>query len=161
MIRKITLALAVLLLVSSAGVVGAQTNETATSTPVNVSDKAPYYEDSSSQVDSDSWLAGNENATLESVLDMATRATNFVVGSGVDAQGGVGSAGVMLTGLIVFGIFAGTMVGTGVGPVGGTVIALVTGLGLMSVGLTPTWMVAIGLMGLGIAFTAMILRGIS
>lgn len=118
--------------------------------PANVNDTAPYYDGESSDPGIDSWMEDRESPTLDNVTHYLTRVGGFIVGSGESAQGGAGAAGAMIFGLIVFGAFIGTTVGTNVGPVGGVTIAVIAAAGLTSVGLVPTWMYAVSLFALGL-----------
>lgn len=117
---------------------------------------APYYDEADTSVDNESWLPSN-NATLPSVLNLATRLGTFLVGT--DA-GGVGASGAILTGLIVFGAVVSLSSGSRVGAVGGAVLGMSTVAALVAAGLAPSWLWALVLFALGVVATAVIARAL-
>lgn len=108
-----------------------------------------YYDDVTVDGPGDGWY-GDGNATLDQVVDMATRIPGYVIGTGEVDQSGTGFVGVLLTGLLMAGSAAGMIAGTGAGPVGGAVVALAVGFGLTSVGFAPAWIRVVLLFGVGI-----------
>ncbi|QLD84606.1 hypothetical protein HWV23_02685 [Natronomonas halophila] len=137
--------------IAFAGVASAQTNETATE---SLDEKAPYYADNTTQVDNESWMAGNENATLESFVTMLSRLGTFVIGEPPDDNG---PGGAIIVGLIVAGTIGSTFIRAGPGPVGGAVIGLVALAGVTAVGLAPVWLMGVSLFGLGLVLTSVII----
>jgi len=136
---------------STAGVAAQENNTT------NISDVASYYDNESAVVANESWMDGREIWTLDNGLNYLSRLSTFVIGSGHTAQGGAGSAGALVTGLVVFGVFAGMVVGSGVGAVAGAVLAVATTVGVIQIGLAPAWLYAVVLFLLGgLATTAFV-----
>jgi len=131
---------------------------TATTTPQNVSSVAPYYANSSASVDNASWMAGRHNATLDNVVNYATRIGAYIIGSGYTAQDGVGAAGTLVLGLLVGGVFVGR--GERTGPVGGAVLAVTVIAGLVSATIAPGWFWAIALFGLGTVLSVVVIRAL-
>ena len=161
-LRVLVGVLAVLLVVAAVGVaptaattttgVVAQENNT-----TNISDVAGYYNNSSAVVANESWMDGREEWSFDNGTNYLTRLSTFLIGSGHTAQGGVGSAGALITGLAVFGMFAGMLVGSGVGAVAGMVLAVSTTVGVIRIGLAPAWLYAVLLFLLGgLATTAFV-----
>lgn len=146
-----------LLAVVASPAVAQQNNTTNNST--NVSSYAPYYANESTDVNNESWMSGRENATLDNVVHMATRLGPFVIGD-TTAPGDVGSAGMLVLGLVIGGTLLGTMAGANVGSVGGSTLAFIVAAGLVGTGLAPAWMWAVLLMGLGLIGTAVFLRAV-
>jgi len=152
MIRKLIFA-GLVLLAACAAPVAAQS--TATPTPT-----APgYYDNSSGSADSGAWLAGMEDASLEDILELSVRVGPFVIGTG-SAQGGVGSAGVLLTGALVGGIVVSTGIRGRVGPVGGAVLAVVTTFVFAEVAIGPSWLYAVVLFMVGLITTVVLVRAL-
>jgi len=145
--RKLVVASALLLASLVAVPVAAQT-----ATP------PPYYENSTGGVDSGGWLSGLTDASLEDMLELSVRVGPYVIGSGVAAQGGVGSAGVLLTGALLGAIVMSTGIRARVGPVGGAVMAVATSFAFVSVGVGPSWLYAVVLFGVGLLATAALIR---
>lgn len=139
----VTLFVGVALIQVAAGTAAAQTNNT--TTPTN----ATYYENESAQVNDSAWFAGHRNVTLDSVVGMATRIGPYIIGTGQPIPGGVGYAGPIILGLVVAGVFLGSVAGTEMGSPAGIVVALVTAYGLIEVGLAPAWTKVVVLMLLG------------
>lgn len=123
----------------------------------NTSDAAPYYENNTTHVDNESWMAGREDPTLDNVLHYATRVGGFVIGLGDTTASGT-AAGTLAFGLIIAGAMGGTLMGSGVGPVGGSVLGLIGLAGLISVGLAPAWTLAVSLVAVGIVLTLVVVR---
>jgi hypothetical protein len=139
---------------TSSGVVAAANNST---TSTNISDVAGYYDNESAVVANESWMDGREEWSFDNGTNYLTRLSTFLVGSGHTAQGGAGSAGALITGLAVFGMFAGLLVGSGVGAVAGMVLAVSTTVGVIRIGLAPAWLYAVLLFLLGgLATTAFV-----
>lgn len=109
-----------------------------------------YYANESGNISFSGWMAGHTDASLANATHFLTRLGPFVIGSGFNAQGGVGAAGVMVFGLVLFGAVIASSLSAGVGPVGGATISMITGAGLAFSGLAPMWMYAVGLFALGL-----------
>lgn len=118
----------------------------------NVSDKAPYYENETTDVGNESWTDGRENATADNIMHYATRLGSFVVG------GDGSSSGPLLMGMIVLGGILGVTIGSGVGIVGGGVIAVAALFAVVAIDIAPAWFYAVGLFGIGILLAASIKR---
>jgi len=142
--------LTVLLLASAPAV--AENNTT------NLSDKAPYYANETSDVANESWMQGRENATLDNILAYAGRIDSFIVGSGVQAQGDAGYAAPLLVGVLLVGGIIGTGVGTGIGLVGGGVIMVATVFAFVQVGIAPAWLYPLVLFGVGLILSTILKR---
>ncbi len=121
---------------------------------------APYYDNESTEVGNETWMSGVTDGSLSSILDMATRVGPFIIGSGFSAQGGVGSAGVLLTGLLVGGVMAASGFRAGVGTVAGAVIAVVATFAMLTVGIGPTWAYPVTLFVVGVVAATVLLRAI-
>lgn len=132
--------------------------QTRTASPTPVETPPPYYEDNSSSVDSGGWLSGLVDASLDDVLTLFTRVPGYIIGSGVSAQGGIGSASVLLTGGLLGAVVMGTGIRARVGPVGGAVMAVVTTFSFVSVGVGPGWLYAVVLFGVGIVASMTVIR---
>ncbi len=132
-------------------------NETDTEN-ATLNDTAPYYNNSSSEIDEEAWFAGYENVTLDSMVGMAMRLGPFIIGTGPTIPGGVGYAGPIVLGLVVSAVFLGTVAGTGMGSEAGSVVALVVAYGLIEVGLAPEWVKVVVLMLLGTVAAVVLIR---
>lgn len=119
-----------------------------------------YYNNSSGTVSSGPWLSGLTDASLEDILELSVRVGPYVIGSGVAAQGGVGSAGVLLTGALLGAIVMSTGIRARVGPVGGAVMAVATTFAFVSVGVGPGWLYAVVLFGVGLVATVALIRAL-
>lgn len=124
----------------------------------NLSSLAPYYSNNSTVVDNSSWMAGHKKATLDTVINLITRIGPYLIGSGYSAQGGIGFAGNLIMGILVFGVFVGASMGTNIGSVGGSVLAIAFAAALMTVGLMPQWLFAVILIGLGTVAAIVLIR---
>jgi len=122
--------------------------------------KAPYYQGEDTDVGIDGWLSGLVDATLDDVLTLLGRIGNFLIGSGFTAQGGVGSAGVLLTGALVGGVIFGSGARASVGPVGGLVFATLAAFGFVAVGIGPSWLYATVLFAIGVIATGAVIRSL-
>lgn len=129
-----------ILLVAGVGV--AQNNTT-------INDTAPYYNNSTGNVSSAGWVP-SENATLDSIGQMSTRFLSTFIGFGQLDSSGTGYQGVLLLSVIIGGVTIAATVGTGVGPVGGSILGMTTGYGLVGIGIAPVWVKPILLFGIGI-----------
>jgi len=136
-----------------AGPVAAQTNSTNQTV-------APYYDDTTPSVNNGTWLSGLTDASLEDVLDLAVRVGPFIIGSGVTAQGGVGSAGALLTGALVGAVLVGTGMRARAGPVGGAVIAVGATSAFVTVGIGPSWLYPLVLFAVGLLATVALIRAL-
>lgn len=132
----------------------------ATATP-NASDKAPYYNNSSDVSDPDPGWWNGGNVTLDGVLDMFTRIPSYLIGTGQMDESGTGYVGTLLTGLIMAGAALVAVMGTGVGPIGGTIVAITVGYGLTDVGFAPPWLRPVLLFGIGITAAVAIRRAMN
>jgi len=140
---------------------GAQAQTTTTSTNnSSVDEKAPYYSNFSTETGQDAWLEGREEATLESLLSFIADVDTYVIGGGVTAQGGTGSAGAFITAAVVAAVFLLAIARSPVGPVGGATLAVVVGGGMTTAGIAPEWMYALLLMPLGFILAALIGRNL-
>jgi len=147
----ITLVVVLAALALLSGPVAAQNNST-------LNETAPYYANNSSQVNQSAWFAGYENVSLDSIAGMATRLGPFIIGTGPVIPGGVGYAGPIITGLVVAGVFLGSVAGTGMGSEAGSVVALVTVYGLIEVGLAPAWIKVVVLFLIGTVTAVVVIR---
>ncbi len=127
----------------------AANDETTTLTNETLGEKAPYYEENTSDVNNESWMNGHENATLDNMASMATRVGGFVIGTRA-AQGGVGPANGLVLALVVFGVVATAGARSRVGTVGGSVLGIAAAAALSVVGLAPSWLFAVIMFGVGL-----------
>jgi len=148
--RLVLVCLGLLVVLGSlgAGVVAADNNST----------DPDYYDNSSNDTGQDVWMQGHEDPTIANITHYVALMQNYVIGGGMNAQGGVGSAGALLVGGIVVAIGIGTGVGSGLGTQGG--VALGTALlgTLSGVGLLPEWMFALMLFLLGLSVLTSFIR---
>jgi hypothetical protein len=121
-------------------------------------DNATYYEGESTETGEGSWLSGLTDATLDDILTLAMRLGTFVIGGGVTAQGGVGSAGALLTGLLVSGVLAGVSIRSGAGTSGGLVVGISSAFLFISVGVGATWAYPVVLFVVGLVVATVFLR---
>lgn len=143
----LTIVVAALALPFAAGSVGAQeSNET------NQTEPAPYYDNTSTDVDNESWTAGNEDATFENITTYVSRIGTFVIGS--DPGDNNAPTGPLIIGLMVLGAGLGVTVGSDLGIVSGAVLAVLSLAGVSAVGIFPQWVYAIGLFGVGLMLSA-------
>lgn len=110
----------------------AQDNET------NVSDVAPYYENSTATPDVENWTDGHRNPSLSNLLHWLSRLPNFVVGTGGAAQGG-GSASTLMFSMVLLGGIVSVGTRSGVGVVGGSVLATAGIAGFATTAFLPAW----------------------
>ena len=157
MTRTKHLVVALLVVAALAGVVAPAAGQS-TATP-NLSEKAPYYSNNSTHVANESWMDGRKDATLDNFIHYLTRVGGFIIGDGT-AQGGVGSAGALVLGIVVMGIVASTMTGQAVGPVGGAVVGIMGVAGITAAGIAPSWLYAVMLFCLGLVLTTVIVRAL-
>lgn len=120
-----------------------------------------YYNNStgSDNVTALGWVPG-ENATLDNVLDMATRLGPYFIGTGEQDPSGTGYVGLLLLSLVLVGATVGSMRGAGVGPIGGSIIGMTLSYALVEVGLAPPWVKTLLLFGIGIAAAIAIKRSV-
>lgn len=118
---------------------------------------AEYYNNSSADADTDSWLSGLTDGSLDDILTLMTRIGGFIIGDGT-AAGGVGSAGTLLTGLLVAGVMGGVGIRSGAGSTGGLVIGISAGTVFLSAAVGATWAYAIILFVVGLIVSAVFLR---
>lgn len=131
-----------------AGGVAAQETTTETNTS-SIENNSDYY-NGTIDVNSGPWFDGIEDASLDSLGQMATRLGTFFVGTGTQDPSGTGFQGALLTGVIMAAALVGSIASVGVGPVGGSVIAVVIGYGMTEVGLAPSWFRILLLFAIGI-----------
>lgn len=124
----------------------------------NVSDVAPYYANESKNVSTDSWYAGIENATVDSLGDMAVRLGPFFIGTGDLDRSGTGYEGVLLSAIVMVLMFIGAVAMLPVGSTGGVVLAVVVGYGMTELGLAPSWFRILLLFAVGIIVFVAFLR---
>lgn len=105
----------------------------------NISTKAPYYANESSSVNNATWYENTENATLDSMGEMATRFMSYYIGYGGPAPDGAGFEGVLITGIVMTALFVGAVLMLPIGSVGGGVLAVAVGYGMTEMGLAPGW----------------------
>jgi hypothetical protein len=125
---------------------------------VAINGTAPYYNNSTSTPAPGPWFAGTDGNTLAGLGRMATRTLSFIIGPGGQIPGGGGTAGPIITGIVVAGAFLGGIAGTRLGAPAGAVVMVTTVFGLISVGLAPVWLKIVLLTLVGLAVTAAILR---
>lgn len=125
----------------------------------NVSEKAPYYDNTSTDVANESWMAGHERPTLHNVTSMLTRVGTFIIGD-TSMQGADASAGPIVTGIVLFGVVAGTAIGGRVGAVGGGVMGVVTISALVTAAVAPHWIYALVMLAVGGVLTVAIIRAL-
>lgn len=121
-------------------------------------DNATYYTEEDDSTGLAPWLSGLTDASLDDILSLAMRLGTFIIGGGVVAQGGVGSAGALLTGLLVSGVMAGIGFRSGAGATGGLVVGLVSSFLFLSVGVGATWAYPVVLFVVGLIVATVFLR---
>lgn len=132
------------------GFAAAQTNETA-------DEKAPVYGEEDPNPDTDGWLEGIDKPSVDSIVTLISRMGTFVIGGG--AGGSMAqSAPALLTGIMILGTAMGMTVGSGVGSVGGSVLAIAGVFATIGVGLAPEWGSAIVVFGVGIVVASVFRR---
>jgi len=119
-----------------------------------LNETAPYYNNSSTSVATDGWIPG-ENATLDNMGQLLTRIGPYLIGTGDMDPSDTGYQGILLTGLLMLGALLGAIATLPVGAPGGSVIAVVVGYAMTSLGYAPSWFRALLVFGVGvIAFVA-------
>jgi hypothetical protein len=149
--RKTTIAAALLVLAVATFAAPAVAQETP-------NDNATYYDGESTETGESSWLSGLTDATLDDVLTLAMRLGTYVIGGGVTAQGGVGSAGALLTGLLVSGVMAGVGIRSGAGTSGGLIVGIASAFLFLTVGVGATWAYPVVLFVVGLIVATVFLR---
>ena len=119
-----------------------------------------YTENSTSDIENESWLSGVTDGDLPDILNLLTRIGPYIIGSGFSAQGGVGSARALITGLLVGGVMAGAGFRAGIGSVAGAVVAVVATWAFVSVDLGPTWAYPVVLFIVGVIASSVVLRAV-
>lgn len=117
-----------------------------------------YYNDTSTETGTGPWLSGLTDASLDDILTLLTRVGTFIIGGGVTAQGGAGSAGALLTGLLIAGTLAAIGIRSGAGATGGLSVGLVAAFLFVSVGVGPTWAYPVVLFMVGLIVAGVFLR---
>lgn len=123
----------------------AQTNQTA-------EDVAPYYNDSQ-EVDTNRWLRGI-STDLGGMLQLVGRFGTYVIGGG--GTGGINGA--LMTGVVVMGMGVGVVARAPVGGIAGGVLAVGGVFAGAAVGIAPTWMPAVVMLGVGIVIATVAKR---
>lgn len=144
----LALCVALTAVVGGTGLAAAQS----TDTPVDY-----YNETNTPSTTTDSWLSGLTDASLDDILTLAVRIGSFIIGDGA-AQGGVGSAGALMTGLLVAGVMGSIGIRSGAGASGGVVIGIAAGSVFVAVGIGATWVYPIILFVVGLLVAAVFLR---
>lgn len=117
------------------------------------SQPTPIYNNTTPDVDNESWLSGNENLTINSFGVMLTRIGTFVIG---DTDSG---AGPFFTGLLVAGLLAGIVGPSRVGLVAGGMLGVVTAAALSGpIAIGPTWVYGVVVMLVGFLTAIVYLR---
>lgn len=127
----------------------AAASTTTTSTP-------PDYYNDSVNVNNESWMEGNENATLDSTIGFVTRIGTFIVGSG----GGASAVGSILTSVVLGGVVLGLLGGATVGIVGGVTVGTLTLGALAAAGMVPVWLWALGVLAVGVVLATIVIRAL-
>jgi len=122
----------------------------------SVGEKAPYYEDETTHTNNESWMEGHENATVANTTHFATRFVTFIIGNEPGATDSTSSS--LITGMVLMGALVGVAAGTGVGLVGGGVLAMVTLSGVIAVDLSPEWFFPVALFLIGVLLAAVVKR---
>lgn len=104
-------------------------------------------------VDNESWMEGNENATLDNTTTMFTKVQTFVIGSNGD-----GSTPVLFTGVLFVGVILGVTASSGVGLLAGGVLTVGALFGAQGVGIAPGWLYPLAMMGIGIVLASIAKR---
>lgn len=115
----------------------------------DINETAPYYDNSSKNVSTDGWLPG-ENATLDNMGKLLTRLGPYIIGTGDMDPSGTGFQGLLLTGLLMTGALVGSIATLPVGAAGGSVLAIVVGYGMTSLGFAPSWFRVMLVYGVGV-----------
>lgn len=140
-----------------AGMLGGTAGTVSAANATNVSEKAPMYDNSTQNVSFEFWF-DEGNVSLDVLGDMASRLGPAIIGTGNEDPSGTGFVGVLLLGLVIAGSVLVSVMGTGIGPVGGTIVGLVLGYGMIAVGLAPAWAWPLLLFGLGIVAAVAAIR---
>jgi len=122
-----------------------------------LANNSTYYENQSSNINNESWLANRQDPTVANFTHYLTRVGGFYIGQ-QSAQGGVGPAGAMLLSLVLFGAVIGGMRNRRVGPVAGVVLAITLAFAVVTAGTAPNWIYAIALFAIGIVLSAITVR---
>lgn len=123
----------------------------------DINETAPYYNNSSSNVSTNGWLPG-ENATLDNLGDLLVRTGPYLIGTGDMDPSGTGFQGLLLTGLLMTGALLGSIAILPVGAAGGSVLAVVVGYGMTSIGFAPSWFRTMLLFGVGVIVSVAFVR---
>lgn len=117
----------------------------------NQTEPAGYYNNTSTDVNNETWMAGQEDATFENITTFAARLGTFVVGSDADRNAPTGP---LIVGLTLLGAVIGMTIGTGIGIIGGAVLAIIALFGASAIGLFPFWLYGVGLFAIGLMLSA-------
>jgi len=107
--------------------------------------EADYYNNSSGVVQPDV----PNNATLQNILELAVELSPNLIGTGEQDPSGTGFQGILLTGLAFAGATVASIIGVGVGPIGGSIIGAMVSYGLVDLGFAPPWIKPLLLFGIG------------
>lgn len=148
---------ALVVCVLAQGLVAPALAQATTTQPIE--DDAPYYDDENGSTNMTDWVPDDGNATADGILEMIARIPGIFIGSGDMDPSGSGYEGLLLTGVIIGGAALMSIRGTGVGPVGGSMIGMVLAYGLTSIGMLPVWIQPLLLFTLvGVPASAAIIR---
>lgn len=107
--------------------------------------EASYYGNNSGVVQSNT----SANATFDNILDKVVGLSPSFIGTGDVDPSGTGFEGVLLVGLVFATVSLGTMIETGIGPMGGLVVGTIVAYGLVDAGFAPPWVKPLLLFGIG------------
>jgi outer membrane lipoprotein SlyB len=114
-------------------------------TAPSVAQNATYYNNSSAVVQTDS----PSEANLTTIVDAAVSLSPSLIGTGEQDPSGTGFQGILLTGLVFGGVALGSMAGTRIGAVGGTVLGSFVSYAFVDLGYAPAWLKPLLLIGIG------------
>lgn len=133
------------------GAVAAQSEE-----DESADEKAPIYDEEDRNPDTDGWLDDVDDPSISSIITLLSRMGSFVIGAGGSGLGQ--SAPALLTGILVLGTALGMTTGSGVGSIGGSVLAVTGVFSVVAVGLAPEWGTVIAVFGVGLVLAAVFRR---
>lgn len=115
-----------------------------------------YYNDSRNvSGDQDEWLNNDSNATLDKVVNLATRAGTFVV-----AGGGSQEVGAVFIALLVFGAVVSIVGGSAPGTIAGVVVGVFTIAALAASGFAASWLWALVVFAVGVVLSTALIRAL-
>lgn len=110
-----------------------------TPTPGPIETEAPFYDDENASTNMTDWAPDDGNVTADGIMEMIARIPGMFIGVGSQDPSGSGYQGFLLTALVIGGATLMAVRGIGVGPVAGSMIAVVLAYGLTLIGMLPTW----------------------